>query len=45
MGLIFGTQRSWQQMGRNDKNASRTYRQFNKKSLELNNEKEVSINA
>jgi len=45
MDPLFGTQRTWKQMGINDKNASRTYRQLNKKPLELYNEKKVSINA
>jgi hypothetical protein len=32
-------------MGVNDQDASRTYRQLDKKSLEFDDEKEVPINA
>ena len=40
MDPIFGTYRSWKQMGRDDEDAARKNRQFNKKPLEFNNEKE-----
>ena len=40
MDSFLSSYSSWQQVGIDDKNASRQNGQFNKKSLELNNEKE-----
>ena len=45
MGFVFSTQRTWKQVGINDQNASWKNRQFNQKSLELDNEKEISVDA